>query len=277
MNGFPAFGAADNVGGPSGTVASLVSSGVNFIPGVGPLVSGLAGNLAGALAGMLGGGGTPFGTSEFDGLHSPLPPLEASSLKMGEVRIYKGYAEGLGISVEEVDLLMKLDAELSGHSAAYVMDAWRHEYVPLLDNARIYLRLYNKRNPSAPIREGVLGPLGAGGTVPLQVDSNASLMPPASAVPLNSFSGVSGDVLGTSFALGAAPAGPTTVPDWLKLLLNGAVTGAKDGVTTAVLNTPQGQAAKADGAKSWVKDNELILAAAGVGLVALAYKAFSKK
>lgn len=156
------------------TEGSKASGGSNSGYQIGKAVGGIfgegVGNLVGGVGSMIGGlfdgGGTPMGSTQFDGLHNPnFPQIQASSLKEGEVRVLEGYAKGLGISVEEVDALMKVDAAQTGHSDAYVMDAWRNDYKPMLDNARIYLRRYNQMHPNAPIIEGSIYARGGGNTV----------------------------------------------------------------------------------------------------------------
>jgi hypothetical protein len=259
-------------------VGSGAASGAATGAAAGPYGAVIGGVIGAASAFFSGSHGTPSGSSEFDGLHSPtLPELAASSMKMGEVRIYKGYAQGLGISVEEVDLLMKLDGQLSGHSEGYVIDAWRNAYNPNLDNARIYLRLYNLRNPQAPIREGVLGPLSAG-AVPMQAVVSAPTMAPASSAPLNSFTGSGGASYlgaGPTYSLGgsAPAAGQPTLADILKAARDGAI----DAATKKALETQAGMNAKNAGFQSFLKDNQLIIAGAGAALVGAFAWALNRK
>ena len=253
---------------------------------VGAAVGSAIGSTVKVLGGLFGGGGVGYGTTQFDGLHSPtLPRIEASSMKIPEANIFRAYAQGLGISVEEVDLLMSEDTAQTGHDRKYVIDAWRQTNIPAQRNGS--LRTYNQKNPLAQIHEGELGPRSTYATDPVYVPASAAPLPavvvapvqaPASAAPLvtaalpfslpttsaNSFLG-----MGTP-----APAAPaTSLSDIIKAAVNGGIAAATD----KALETPQGQAAKAAGFKSFMKDNQLIIAGICAAIVGAFIWAFNRK
>jgi len=225
----------------------------------------------------------------FDGLHSPtLPQLRASSMKVPEANIHRAYAQGLGISVEEVDLLIRFDqAATPGKTYQYVIDAWRETN---LNNARGWMAGYNRANPMAKMYEGVMGPLGAGymngsATSPVVATTAAPVQQPASTQPIiaNSYtmptaatSAVqqAGAFLGGIFG-GGTPA-PAPAPVTIKDILTAAGQGAMDAATAKALETQAGQDAKKAGFKSFVKDNQLIIGLGGLAVAGLAYKAFTK-
>lgn len=70
-----------------------------------------------------------------------------------------------------------------------------------------------------------------------------------------------------------APAGASVV-DQLKAILQGAAGGAKAGAATAAANTPYGQQATKETINSYIKDYQLPIAAAGIGLAYVFYRAF---
>ncbi len=231
---------------------------------------GVVGGVVKALGGMFGGPGTPYGSNEFDGLHSPtLPPIAASSMHKPEADIYAAYARGLGISVEEVGLLLQQDADYGGHDIKYVIDAWRNTN---LSNARTYLRIYNERNPLAMIREGVKGPAGAAyAAMPAYSPAALPALPPS-----NGFGGGSPFVAASANPLPASNAFLGMSKEEVQAYINGILGGAKKGAVDVFTTSDLGHNVQSQGAAEWAKTNALALGLGGVMVLGLAIKAFTK-
>lgn len=58
-----------------------------------------------------------------------------------------------------------------------------------------------------------------------------------------------------------------TLSDYLTAIVNGALAGLQKGVSDAVAETPAAQDLKKSVIKDWVKENQLVVAGAGIGLV----------
>lgn len=81
-------------------------------------------------------------------------------------------------------------------------------------------------------------------------------------------SGTASPLANLSFpaAQAAAKQQNMTLSDYLSAIVNGALTGLQKGVSDAVAETPAAQDLKKSVIKDWVKENQLIVAGAGIGL-----------
>jgi hypothetical protein len=72
----------------------------------------------------------------------------------------------------------------------------------------------------------------------------------------------------------SAPVSNSLTGTDLKGLGTAVLTGAQNAATDWAMNTPEGQAAKKSGMKNWLRENQLGVFIAGLGLLGLIYKAF---
>lgn len=262
--------------GAAGAGSGLLGLAAGFIPGGDLAMAGL--NL---LSGVFGGGGTPMATTEFDNLHSPtLPPLDASRMKVPTADIYVRHARAWGISVEEVMALIKADVSRNNVTFDYAQDAWA--YGPNgngqvdMSNMAVHVDAYNRENPLNPIIRGEKGPRSAYGST-----YEAQAFP----APAAAYGG--GGFAGSPFAGmptqpingfgGQAPASNTlTAAEYFKVIMDGALKGAGQGAGDAVAGTPAGQQIKKDQVNSYLKEYQLPITFALLGIAGLAYKAFNK-
>lgn len=155
------FQAGGSIGGIAGSAAGAAL--IPFIGPLGPLLGGFVGNFVGNMF-----NGRAFdGAGMLAGQHSPsLPPLDDTKMYSERCKTLLDYAKPLGISVEEVALVMAQDSKKTGHSMAYVWDAYDtaaasarpNPTVPSLGPFSDWMRDYNADNPQARIMPGQKGP-----------------------------------------------------------------------------------------------------------------------
>jgi hypothetical protein len=218
-------GGASGGGGNSFITGAI--SGASMGAALGPYGA-AAGAALGGLSTLMGGG-TAYGTTEFDALHNPnYPRIEASTLRMGEVRILAGYAEALGISVEEVMALLEFDSQTTGHSIRDVWDSWRNSYNPNIASARYWIGRYNQANPGRRIVEGSQRGFAASAGAGPGLNFTQGSMP--------------GNLLGS---------GSPTIRDYATGVYQGAIRGGAEVFGTS----REGQQLQNDGAKQWLEKN----------------------
>lgn len=253
MNLLDSFGAVANLGGsnPSGAVSSLVESGVNFIPGVGPLLSGFAGQVAGSITRFIGGNPrVPFGKEANDAApHRQEGYLDMSAFAQDNGNEYARWALENNCTVEDIEGANGYERRISGHSWEQVVAWWRNHPETL----QYDLKGFFAENP----RLKGAGPVGA---FPTSAAVLPSYLP--TRVPLStseSFAsglGFAGGGVSPKFTYSDALSSPPQPASSLTAmeLLKAALDGAKTGVTGKVLDTPEGRKATDQGALEFLKN-----------------------
>jgi hypothetical protein len=141
------------IGGVGGAALGTV-----LLPGIGTALGSSIGSMIG---GLFGGNGPKPATGVFAGLHSPvLEPLDENQWWEGDASKVASWAKQLGISVEEVAILLAFDSSSSGNAAQYVWDAYASNGDGSAGANAIegLIKGFNSGNVGARITRGQMGP-----------------------------------------------------------------------------------------------------------------------
>jgi hypothetical protein len=243
----------------AGMVSSLVQTGVGFIPGVGPLLSGFAGSVAGSITKFIGGNPRKRFSAEASAAAPHRPGASPTSLYDQNFNEEDGndfarWAIQNGVTVEDIGDSISVDIRATGHSWLDVVSWYRSHPETIKANLAQLFR----ENPELRSSAAALVPTSAAPLTPYQPQP---LPLPTSQLYANSLvagtSAFTGGGSGLTYTLApasanaaAAAAPPLTIKD----LLNAAMIGAKDGVTGKVMDTPAGRAAQDKGAIEFFKN-----------------------
>lgn len=231
-----------NVLAGAGSGAALGATIGSVFPGVGNAVGAVVGGAIGALTGLLS-------TS-----HHGVPGHEKPDL--------------LAIA-QKYDITFNWANDITSYKESHDSANFDDICARAANDASYYEQIRAEYNTAHP--GGEIKPLGAQAS-----DSYADLQ--TKAATMFAGTGVASPLASLSLvgAQQAAASQSMSLEDYIKALLNGALQGASAGAGTAAANTPAGQAATNSVLKDQAKKYELVIVAAGLGIAALAYKAFKK-
>jgi len=267
----------------------------SFAPVPGGAVAGkYVGKLLGSLGGLFGGGPAT-AAGAFDGLHSStVDAIDDSQVYQVDAAVYVRLAKQFSITVEEVAILMAVDATRWGISAQQCWDGYAAGtstgligYAADFNNSGAGRITSGQPGPSggAGIVQAVANYKGGAKFVTLKVKAATPSASVVQSVPVPTSMSVAqlDSFLGGAQGLvqQAAPQPTSATNGIFGDVVRGGLNGAVGGATDVLLKTPQGQAAEDKGAMDWLNRNGLKIAAGAVpvaGFVTwLAVKAFSKR
>lgn len=282
MNLLNSIGAVANYGSnPSGAVSSLVEQGVNFIPGVGPLLSGFAGQAAGAITKFLGGNPrVPFGKDANNAApHRQEGYLDMTDWAQDNGNEYARWAIQNNCTVEDIEGANGFERKRSGNSWEIVVVWWRTHPETLQSN----LAGFFAENPR--LKGG--GPMALTPTsfapvpsyqptaLPLTTSQAYANSLAGGQLPTFAFTGGGGGL--TYVTAPVNPSAPAPAALSMSDLLKAAWEGAKGGVTGEVLKTPEGQKATDQGAIEFLKNRWYIPLGLVVVITGLVVALFSRR
>lgn len=270
---------ANGSGSAANTVGAVTETAVNFIPGVGPLLSGVAGNIASAVTRFLGGSPrVPFGREANDAApHRQEGYLDMTAFAQDNGNEYARWALLNNCTVEDIEGANGYNRRMSGNSWENVVSWWRTHPETLESD----LRGFFAANPRFK---------GAG--ISAVIRSSSAPLPSyqPGAAPLSTsqlYASLAGGAMGGPFVFpgggngalnfDAVPSTPQPLALTAGDLLKAALNGAKNGVTDKFMDTPAGRDAQDKGAIEFFKNRWYIPLGLVVVITGLVVALFTRR